>query len=59
MSNEISEGKSGRREHWWGIEEVDSKAVAEIVEVKDGVEAEDDPFADLRKDSGKRNTAVF
>lgn len=59
MSDEISEGKSGRREHGGGDEEVDSKAVAEIVEVKDGVEAEDDPFADLRKDSGKRNTAVF
>ena len=41
------------------IEEADSKAVAEIVEVDDGVEAEDDNSTNFRKDSGKRNTAVL
>lgn len=41
------------------IEEADSKAVAGIVEIEDEVEAEDDPFRNFCKDSGKRNTAVF
>ena len=41
------------------IEEADSKAVAKFVKIEDGVEAEDDLFTNVCKNSGKRNIAVY